>query len=178
MPYAVELFFNTECEAAIRRIWHDLADAGVESTMLDIRSRPHLTLAVFEEVQLDEMCGGLDHFGRDISPFPVFFSSVGFFPTERGIVFLAAGATPTLLETHAGFYRRFGDLGSGAWRIYLPGRWVPHSTLATDVADELVPKAVSVARRAALPIEGTVRELAVVSFRPVDYLYTCPLSAE
>jgi len=178
MPYAVEMFFNSECEAAIRRIWHDLADNGVESVLLDIRSRPHLTLGVFSGLQLDEMCDGLEGYAREIAPFPVSFSSIGVFAIERGIVFLAAGATPTLLEVHNTFYRRFGDFGSGAWRIYLPGRWVPHSTIATDVSEELVPKAVAVARKAAFPIEGTVRELAVVKFQPVDYVFTCPLSAE
>ena len=176
MPYAVEMFLNPKCEAAIRAVWHRLADAGIESSLLDIRSRPHLTLAIFDEVRLEEMEPGLESFARDIPPFPVAFWSLGAFGAPRGVVVLAAGVTQRLLEIHAAFHRRFGGLGTRPWGVYLPGRWVPHATLATGVPERALPKAFALAAEVPLPIEGTVRELAVVKFPPAEYLYTCELT--
>ena len=44
MVHSIELVFDSDTEAAIRRIWDDLAGAGIPSQAP--ASRPHVTLAV------------------------------------------------------------------------------------------------------------------------------------
>ena len=51
MVHSIELVFDRDTEAAIRRIWDDLAAAGIPSQAP--ASRPHVTLAVAERIDAD-----------------------------------------------------------------------------------------------------------------------------
>ncbi|MDT5317508.1 MAG: hypothetical protein QOD88_30, partial [Mycobacterium sp.] len=51
MVHSIELVFDDVTEAAIRRIWADLAAAGIPSQAP--ASRPHLTLAVADRIAPD-----------------------------------------------------------------------------------------------------------------------------
>ena len=48
--YAVELSFDPRTEAAVRRVWDDLAREGVNDFMSGFGSHPHISLAVFDEL--------------------------------------------------------------------------------------------------------------------------------
>ncbi len=52
MVHSVELLFDSETDAAVRRIWDDLADSGVRSLAASTSpsNRPHVTLAVAEHM--------------------------------------------------------------------------------------------------------------------------------
>ena len=52
MVHSVELVFDADTEAAVRRIWDDLTDAGVRSlaSSTSPSNRPHVTLAVAEHM--------------------------------------------------------------------------------------------------------------------------------
>ena len=52
MVHSVELLFDSETEAAVRRIWDDLTNAGVRSqaAQQSPSNRPHVTLAVAEHM--------------------------------------------------------------------------------------------------------------------------------
>ena len=54
MVHSIELVFDGVTEAAIRRIWADLAAAGIPSQAP--ASRPHLTLAVADVPLLALWC--------------------------------------------------------------------------------------------------------------------------
>ncbi|HZU48791.1 MAG TPA: 2'-5' RNA ligase family protein, partial [Mycobacterium sp.] len=49
MVHSIELIFDDGTEAAIRRIWNDLAAAGIPSQAP--ASRPHATMAVAERIE-------------------------------------------------------------------------------------------------------------------------------
>ena len=51
MVHSIELVFDPDTESAIRRIWDDLAAAGIPSQAP--ASRPHVTLAVAERIAAD-----------------------------------------------------------------------------------------------------------------------------
>src|SRR6476620_11874163 len=52
MVHSVELLFERESEAGVRRIWDDLTDAGVRSlaSSTSPSNRPHVTLSVSEDM--------------------------------------------------------------------------------------------------------------------------------
>jgi hypothetical protein len=93
---------------------------------------------------------------------------VGLFPGAA--VFLAATVTAALLELHAGFHRRFARFGEASSEHYRPGRWVPHCTLATDLAPDRFGAALAIAGRVPLPLEARLVEAGIVEFRPVTQL--------
>ena len=53
MGYAVHLYFDKQTETRIFTLWQRLAEQGVSSVVLDIDSRPHVSLAVFKDINVN-----------------------------------------------------------------------------------------------------------------------------
>jgi len=167
MPYAIELALDPDSAAVVRRIWRELADAGIEY-MAGSGARPHVSFGIWESLDRDRAEAELTRFAAETSPIRVTFASVGLFP--RVAVFLAATATADLLDLHAGFHSRFFQLGQAPWEHYRPGVWVPHCTLAIDLEPDRFGDALAIAGRLALPLEARLIEVGIVEFRPVTQL--------
>jgi hypothetical protein len=172
MPFAIELALDPTAGAVVRRVWRELEGAGI-TDMARSGAHPHLSLGIWDALDLPAFQAALAAFAREIERVPVAFASVRTFST--GAVFLAPEANPALVELHAGFHRRFARLGTGAWEYYAPGRWGPHCTLAMNLADEQVVTALGISRRAPLPLEGCLERIGIVEFRPVKQLCAFPL---
>lgn len=175
MGYAVELFFDTEAEQKIIEIWHALRAAGVSSTLMDIGSRPHISLAVWNELELCRLEPKLASFARDTDTFKIRFNGIGCF-RESGAVYLEPEPTESLNAIHADFHRRTQSFGNGFWDYYLPGKWVPHCALAVDLSPEMVSQAIAISQGVYQPIEARVEHVGVVEFRPVKHLLTYRLA--
>ena len=104
----------------------------------------------------------------ETAPIELSLASVGLFPSVA--VFLAPVVTAQLIDLHAGVHRRLGGMGGGALDHYRPGVWVPHCTLASDLAPEQFASALAIAGRAPLPLECRLVEVGIVEFRPVKQL--------
>ena len=48
--YAAELYFDAEGEERVRCLWEGLAEMGLRSALLEMDSRPHMSLAIFDEI--------------------------------------------------------------------------------------------------------------------------------
>jgi len=165
--HALELAFDDGAEAAIREIWNGLKAAGLSTTMLDLGARPHVSLAVYDAPALADAREEAEAFFAQESPVPLLFSSVGSFPGDEGVVFLAPVVTPELLGLHARYHARLAHLREAARPHYLPGAWVPHCTIGYNVSPRLLPATVEFVRTAALPIRGTITSAAVLEFESV-----------
>jgi 2'-5' RNA ligase len=144
MVHSIELVFDRATEAAIRRIWEDLAHAGIPSQAP--ASRPHVTLAVAERIDpavdalltplaarlpLDAAIGA-----------PVLFG--------RANVVFARLVVPTaeLLALHAEVHRVCGPhLAPAPMANSLPGHWTAHVTLARRVGGAQLGRALRIAGR-------------------------------
>jgi len=174
MPFAVELTLDVEAGTAVRHLWHAVADAGVADFMLRSGAAPHVTLAVYDDLDVEAYVTRLGAFAAATAPQPVRFASLGVFPNS-GVVFLAPLVTPALLAVHARFHAEFAPPGA-SWAHYLPGQWVPHCTLAMELAPDAIAPAVEVCRHAALPLAGRLVEVGVIEFRPVAQRYAFALT--
>ena len=172
MPYALELGLDDHAAAVVRRLWHDLEDAGIVY-MARSGARPHVSVGIWDSLDRDAAEAELTRFAAEVAPLPTTLASVGFFPHVA--VFLAPTVTSELLELQASLHARFGRVGAAPWEHYRPGGWVPHCTLATDVTPEQFTRALEVARRVALPIACRLVEIGIVEFRPVKQLISRPL---
>lgn len=180
MAYAVELLLDATAAEAVRGIWRRLADAGLPAPLLDLGIRPHVTLAVYEDLDPARLLDALGSFAAEEPPEPVSLASVGAFPGEERVVFLAPVVTRGLLALHAGFHERFADLRERASPLYLPGGWVPHVTLSLAPDDDTLGRVLRVAREEPLPILGGLDRLEVLAFErgargPVKVLQALPL---
>lgn len=137
MAHAIEMFFDEPADAAVRRLWHRLAESGLSSleTYSHLRHRPHVSLTVGSNLDVRDTAVLADIAAVVAAgPLPrLHLPALATFAGNRGILFLAAVATGPLLALH----ERVNDVlqahGVDQWPHYLPGRWVPHCTLAMDL---------------------------------------------
>ena len=134
VAYAIELFFDEQADTAVRRLWHRLAVSGLPSreTLGHRRHRPHVSLTVLETTRPQAVAHVVDLV--DVQRLPALhFSALGTFDGGGGVLFLAPVVTEPLLTVHARLNDVLQDQGIAQWPHYLPGSWVPHCTLATNL---------------------------------------------
>ncbi|OMC56516.1 hypothetical protein A5747_07865 [Mycobacterium sp. IS-836] len=144
MVHSIELVFDHDTEAAIRRIWADLAGAGIPSQAP--ASRPHVTLAVAERVAVD-----VDELLRPLSERLPLVAAIGA-PVlfGRANVVFARLVVPTaeLLALHAEVHRLCGPhLLPAPMPNSVPGQWTAHVTLARRVGGGQLGRALRIAGR-------------------------------
>lgn len=179
MPYAVHLFFDPETEHAITTIWQEMVDANVAPYMNTSGNRPHISLALSDELDLAACEERLKAFAARSEPLPVSFQSLGIFPTQEPVVFTAPVVTQELLTLQ----RKVDELLEGCCRwpefdYYRPGNWIPHCTLAMEFDQALLHRALEIATHLKLPLNGQIVGLGAIEFRPVKHLYAFPLGKD
>jgi len=173
--YAAVINFDAAAEKRLKDLWETLEQAGVESSLLPMGARPHLSLAVFEEIDEKRLCAELKRFAETFTDLTVNLHSVGAFPGEHGVVYLTPGVTPELLALHAGFHTVLDRMGIPSVREYRPGDWVPHCTVAMDLPLDQVSIAVDVTRSSEVFGPARLCSLALVAFLPLRELCVHPL---
>ena len=144
MVHSIELVFDRDTEAAIRRIWRDLAAAGIPSQAP--ASRPHVTLVVAERIAPD-----VDALLRPVAQRLPLGCAVGaslLFGRSNAVLARLIVPTADLLAVHAEVHRICGPyLAPGPMPNSLPGQWTAHVTLARRVGGAQLGRALRLAGR-------------------------------
>jgi 2'-5' RNA ligase len=127
VSYAVELVVNEKEAAPIRKAWDAIA-----SLLPRIGSTPHVSLAVFDDVDTDLLTKVVASFAEETPALSLCFSSLSIFPGQKNVLFLAPVMKPDLLRLHEQFHTRLAEHGLLSVPQYSPGAWVPHCTLTVD----------------------------------------------
>lgn len=144
MVHSIELVFDRDTEEVIRRIWADLAAAGIPSQAP--ASRPHVTLAVAECIAAD-----VDELLRPLSarlPLPAVIGAPVLFGRADFVFARLIVPSEELLALHSDVHRLSAPhLRPGPKATSLPGQWTPHVTLARRVGGARLGRALRVAGR-------------------------------
>jgi len=137
---SLELTFDEASDAAVRREWRALLDAGLPSQAQHkgASNRPHVTMLV--RPSLEEVAGtGLE----DMLPLDLTLGAPLLFGVGRSRV-VARSIVPSvsLLHLHAAVHSRAG--APEGQDHTAPGAWTPHVTLARRVPLEGVAEALAV----------------------------------
>jgi 2'-5' RNA ligase len=137
MVHSVELLFDSETDAAVRRLWDDVADAGVRSLAASTSpsNRPHVTLSVAEHME-DAVNEALRPLLR-LVPFPCTIGAPMLF--GRGPFTLVRLVIPSaeLLGLQAEVHEVcLPHMSPGPLPHSEPGHWTPHVTLARRVPED------------------------------------------
>jgi hypothetical protein len=100
MGYAVEMFFDERTENKIRGYFKLLSELGLSKTIYDIGTRPHISLAVYSEVDLNQLSKKLKEFLKNKEYLHLYFVGISVFPTEPSTVYLAPNFSDELRELH------------------------------------------------------------------------------
>jgi 2'-5' RNA ligase len=144
MVHSIELVFDRDTEAAVRRIWADLAAAGIPSQAP--ASRPHVTLAVAERIAPD-----VDALLRPVAQRLPLRCSVGaslLFGRSNAVLARLIVPNAELLALHAEVHHICGPfLTPGPMPNCLPDQWTAHVTLARRVGGGQLGRALRIAGR-------------------------------
>lgn len=145
MVHSVELTLDAGADAAVRELWHALAESGVPSQAghRSPSNRPHVTVAVAAQ-----MSGGVDADLiplLDRLPLPCRIGAPMVFGRGPYTLVLLVIPSTGLLDLHARVNRIcLPHTESGPLRHTLPGQWTPHVTLARRIGAALLEQALTV----------------------------------
>jgi len=170
VPFAVEMYLDSAAEDRVRAVWHSLQAAGLDSTMIDVGARPHLSLVVLDQAETESLCTLVQEFAASAVGLSSEFAGVGTFPGEEGVVFLAPVVRRELLILHRDFHRRLEPLGMKSHEYYRPERWVPHCTVGMGLSGDSLAAAMGICRGSAAFGPFTIAQVGLIEFRPVATL--------
>ncbi|KZS85137.1 2'-5' RNA ligase family protein [Mycobacterium persicum] len=146
MVHSIELVFDPDTEAAVRRIWAELAAAGIPSQAP--ASRPHVTLAVADHIDSD-----VDALLRPVAgklPLNCAIGAPVLFGRANVVFTRLVVPTSELLALHAEVHRVcLPHTAPAPMSNSLPGHWTAHVTLARRVGGGQLGRALRIAGRPA-----------------------------
>lgn len=167
MAFAIELFFDRANSLKIVHTWSILREQGAGSYLIESGSQPHITLAVFNEVDVNKINSILNRISQEVNSFSLCLSSLGTFLTDEGTVFLAPVVTEQLLSIHRMVHELTNEYDEEKWVHYLHGKWVPHCTMTTNNSKEEGIRALDIIKNQFRPIDVIVERIGLVEFRPI-----------
>jgi 2'-5' RNA ligase len=174
MAFAVSLHFNSEMADAILARWARLANAGVSSSMPDLRFAPHVTLAVYDDLVVEAAVASLDRIFGNADQITVTLTDFSTFGAGSGVCYAALASSLDLMRLHATI---IGALGETCRPHYQTGRWTPHCTLASGKTDAGLERAKGLLQSDWRPLAGVFKAATLVEFVPVVELKRWTLAA-
>lgn len=177
MRYAIELYFDKEFEEKILKLPQKLADNNLTTMFLEWKTRPHITLAVFNDIDESRCIELLKDFAEKRTSIPAFLDSVGMF-NDTKTIFLNPTMTKSMYQLHADLHTALSEFDTKGWDWYLPDGWVPHCTVALTSEDEedVFYKASELILREFEKMEGKYTAFGLVKITfPVEELAVIPL---
>ncbi|HAX97189.1 MAG TPA: hypothetical protein DCY35_11840 [Prolixibacteraceae bacterium] len=166
MPFAIVVYFDSKSEKPIKKIWESLAEANISSSLSEFGIRPHLTLAIFDEVRCDTCEVMLSNLAARTRLLHLRASHLGIFTNPGWVIFLAPTPTRELLTLHYEIHQLFKEDSGSSWEIYQPKNWVPHCTLSQDTPKNKVTQAFEICTQIKLPFDLNITRVGVVEFQP------------
>lgn len=161
MPFALQLYFDERTETLIRAIWEKMAETGVSQRMARRAGRPHVALAVFDDVDPGELAYLLRGLARDQAPFELRFESLGTYCSADGVLFLNPVVSPRFFLLHSTVFKLIHPMVVGLKDSCRPYRYVPHCTIAYGLDKETLARAVALFSNRALPVVGQFNRIGL-----------------
>lgn len=134
MQYAIEMYFDKETENKIMALVNKISEAGISHKFLDWKTRPHITLACFNDVNEAECCRVLKTFAGAHKKIPAYLDSVGMF-VDTKTIFLSPTMNREMFDLQSELHKYMQDFDTAGWEWYIPDNWVPHCTISLNQDD-------------------------------------------
>ena len=85
MQYAIELYCDMETEEKLYALSKKVADAKLSTKFMAWKTRPHLTLACFNDVDEEKCIIRLKKFAKNYIQMPAYIASVGMLTDTKTI---------------------------------------------------------------------------------------------
>ena len=180
MQYAIELYFNEEIEKKLYRYAEKIAEEKLSTKYLEWKTRPHITLACFNDVDEKKCIERLKLFAEKQKALPAYIGSVGMFPDTKTI-FASPIMTGSMYRFQREIHECLCDFDTRGCEWYLPDYWVPHCTLALMSEDDEKSyyKACDLVLREFEKINGKFASVGLVKISfPLEEIFTVELKGQ
>ncbi|GAA0141897.1 hypothetical protein LIER_02937 [Lithospermum erythrorhizon] len=175
--YALELYFDPALENQVLKAWNVLARRQISTQLIEIESRPHITLFSSPFVDPAKLENTVKHFAPKQEPLSVTFSSIGTLPSDSNILFLAPTPSFSLLQFHSQLCDAMKKEGIEIGEEYRPDSWIPHCLVAEEIPKARMAEAFTVLRDLKLPVSGYMMEIGLVECPPVREVFSYVLGS-
>jgi 2'-5' RNA ligase len=178
MQYAIELFFDKETEYKLFNLAKRIADEKISTKYLEWKTRPHLTLACFNDVDETLCVEKLKLFAQNHKVMPAHIGSIGMFNDTKAI-FVSPIMNSSMYQLQRELHEYLKDFDTKGWEWYCPNRWVPHCGIALTGEDESEAffKASELVLREFTKMSGEFVTIGLVKVSfPVEEIFTVELS--
>lgn len=135
MQYAVELYYDKETENKLLALARKIADEKISTKFLEWKTRPHLTLACFNDVDETQCIQQLKNFALSHKMMPAYIGSVGMF-NDTKTIFVSPMMNSDMYQFQRELHECLKGHDTNGWEWYLPNRWIPHCTIALTREDD------------------------------------------
>ncbi|KAG5527309.1 hypothetical protein RHGRI_028265 [Rhododendron griersonianum] len=170
--YAIELYFDPALENQVLKAWNVLARRQISTHLIEIESRPHITLFSTPYIDPSKLENVVKFFASKQESLPLSFSSIGTLPNDNNVLFLAPTPSLSLLQFHSQLCDAMKREGIEIREEYRPDSWVPYCPVAEEVPKNRMVDAFTVLRDLKLPVTGYAMDIGVVEYSPVRELFS------
>lgn len=135
MQYAIELFFDKKTEDKLFHLAKRIADEKISTKYLEWKTRPHLTLACFNDVNETLCVEKLKSFTQNHKVMPAHIGSIGMF-NDTKTIFVSPIMNSSMYQLQRELHEHLKEFDTKGWEWYCPDRWVPHCGIALTSEDE------------------------------------------
>lgn len=178
MQYAIELYYDRKTEKELLGLAKRIADEKISTKFLEWKTRPHLTLACFNDVDEVYCTEKLKSFAQSHKVMPAYIGSVGMF-NDTKTIFVSPIMNSSMYQFQRELYAELKEFDATGWEWYCPDRWVPHCTIALIRDDESTAfyRASDLLLREFRKMSGEFVSIGLVKITfPVEEIFTVDLS--
>ena len=176
MAYAVVFYFDEMSEIPILNVWNELGKDNLSSPTQTRTIRPHMTLAIYNSINCSECKSEINLFSAKSGILNIQADHFGIFPQPSSVIFIAPPSNKKLMVFHDKIHQMLRGKVGGSLKMYQPGNWVPHCTLAQDIKIIDLPAAIKICMRMKLPLDLMITQVGVVEFEPIIPLFEIDLA--
>ncbi len=166
MAYAFNIRSENETSNPLLSLWQQCSCFERSPSMAQLSYPPHITLAIYDDLAPESLLDAFSIASMGIDKFTISFRSLGYFEAPNAIILWAA---PEPSDALASIHTRIhSQIEPELCRAnYRPGRWVPHSSLATSIEYSHRDEAIAFANKTIDPFEVVFDFFDCASFPPV-----------
>lgn len=134
--YAVIGYLDNETEIKFKNLWKILSDRGITNYGIETKGkRPHITIADYDILDKDKFISLFDKYYSNKDKINLSLNILGTF-INTSTLFIAPTLSTELITFHKNHHNFFMEFNKDESSFYLPGKWVPHCTIASRLNED------------------------------------------
>jgi 2'-5' RNA ligase len=164
MPFYIALAFDLQSTTAIYPYWEKLLE--YDSEIFEKNFPPHISLFLCKQLDVTAVMEKIKMIANRFEQFELKFVDVARFQKPGDVIYLKPDDNHTLRELYLTVHRELSANCQGINELYLPERWIPHSTIGIKIFPEVIDEAFDAARQQFNPFSVFIESIYLAEYDP------------